>query len=76
MLDKLEAIKERYEYIGEQLTDPEVISDMKRYTKISKEYKNLGEIVQAYHIYKDLLGNIATPNRIGRGTPRNGKNGT
>jgi len=60
MLDKLEAIKERYEYIGEQLTDPEVISDMKRYTKISKEYKNLGEIVQAYHTYKDLLGNIAT----------------
>ena len=60
MLDKLEAIKERYEYIGEQLTDPEVISDMKRYTKISKEYKNLSEIVQAYHSYKDLLGNIAT----------------
>jgi len=60
MLDKLEAIKERYEYIGEQMTDPEVISDMKRYTKISKEYKNLGEIVQAYHKYKDLLGNIAT----------------
>ncbi len=60
MLDKLEAIKERYEYIAEQLTDPEVISDMKRYTKISKEYKNLGEIVEAYHKYKDLLGNIAT----------------
>jgi len=64
MLDKLEAIKERHEYIGEQLTDPEVISDMKRYTKISKEYKNLGEIVEAYHTYKDLLGNIATNKEI------------
>ncbi len=64
MLDKLEAIKERYEYIGEQLTDPEVISDMKRYTKISKEYKNLGEIVTVYHSYKDLLGNIATNKEI------------
>ena len=64
MLDKLEAIKERYEYIGEQLTDPEVISDMKRYTKISKEYKNLGEIVAAYHTYRDLLGNIATNKEI------------
>jgi len=64
MLDKLEAIKERYEYIGEQLTDPRVISDMKRYTKISKEYKNLGEIVEAYHTYRDLLGNIATNKEI------------
>ncbi len=64
MLDKLEAIKERYEYISEQLGDPDVVSDMKRYTKISREYKNLGEIVKAYEAYKNVLSNIATNKEI------------
>ncbi len=64
MLDKLEAIKERYEYVSEQLGDPDVVSDMKRYTKISKEYKNLGEIVTAYDAYKNVLDNIATNKEI------------
>lgn len=60
MLDKLEAIHERYIYLEEQLSDPQVTADMKKYTKISKEYKDLKEFVDVYHEYKDLLGNIET----------------
>ena len=41
LIDKLEAIQERYHYLEEQLSDPEVVSDMKKFKKVSKEYKNL-----------------------------------
>ncbi len=60
MLDKLEAIYERYIYLEEQLSDPSIASDMDKYTKISKEYKNLQEVVDKYKEYKELLGNIKT----------------
>jgi len=60
MLDKLEAIKERYVYLEEQMADPEVIADMDRYTKIGKEYKDLQPIIAVYEDYKKLLGNIDT----------------
>lgn len=60
MLDKLEAIQDRYYYLEEQLADPEVISDMDKYKKISKEYKSLKEVVEVYKEYKDLLGNLET----------------
>lgn len=60
MLDKLEEIYNRYCSLEEQLSDPEVMSDMKRYMKISKDYKGLREIVGVYHSYKEVLGNIET----------------
>jgi peptide chain release factor 1 len=58
MLDKLHSIYERYVYIEEQLSNPEVVTDLKKYTKLNKEYKDLGEIVEVYHNYKNILGNI------------------
>ena len=60
MLDKLQAIYERYIYLEEQLSDPEVTTDISKYKKVSKEYKDLKEVVEKYHSYKDLLGNIET----------------
>ncbi len=60
MLDKLEAIYDRYNYLEEQMADPEVISDMDRYMKIGKEYKDLKVVVEAYLEYKELLENIET----------------
>lgn len=60
MLDKLEAIKERYIYLEEQMADPEVVTDMERYTKIGKEYKDLKPLVEAHDTYAEILGNIAT----------------
>lgn len=58
MLDMLRSIKERWEFISQQMTDPQVISDIPRYSKLSREYKELGRIVKAYEQYKNLLSNI------------------
>lgn len=60
MIDKLEAIKEKFMYIEGQLSDPDIISDMNRYKKINKEYKDLKAIVDVYEEYKKVLGNIQT----------------
>ena len=59
MLDKLEAIYTRYQEIEQQMNDPQVTADMKRYVKLSKDYKDLQPVVKAYHDYKALLGTIA-----------------
>lgn len=53
MLDKLEAIQNRYYYLEERLSDPEVITDLKSFTKINKEYKDLSEIVRVFQDYKN-----------------------
>jgi peptide chain release factor 1 len=60
MLDKLQAIHERYVYLEEQLSDPSVMSDMDRYMKISKEYKDLKPLVDTFFEYRQLMGNIDT----------------
>lgn len=59
MLDKLEAINARYLEIEQQMNDPDITSDMKRYVKLSKDYKDLQPVVKAYHDYKALLDTIA-----------------
>ena len=59
MLDKLEAIYARYQEIEQQMNDPQITSDMKRFVKLSKDYKDLQPVVAAYHDYKALLDNIA-----------------
>ncbi len=60
MVDKLEEIKHRYENIREQLYDPEVASDPKRFNKLNKEFKGIEEIVNAYDLYLQIQGNIET----------------
>jgi peptide chain release factor 1 len=60
MLDKLEAIYEKYVYIEEQLGDPSVVSDMDRFTKLNKEYKSLEDLVKVYKEYKSVLENIGS----------------
>ena len=58
MLDKLKAIFARYQEIEGQMNDPQVTSDMKRYVKLSKDYKDLQPVVKAYHEYSNLLDTI------------------
>ncbi len=60
MLDKLEAIQERFYYLEERLSDPSIVSDQKLYAKTNKDYSNLKEVVEVYKEYKELLGNIET----------------
>lgn len=58
MLEKLQAIKEKWEEVEAELSKPDTISDMKRFAKLNKEYKELGKIVEQYHIYKNIISNI------------------
>lgn len=58
LLNKLEAIRLRFEEIGQQITDPEVISNTKKYIKLNKEYRDLEELVEVSKEYKNLIENI------------------
>lgn len=58
MLDKLEAIKNRFDEVSELIVDPNIISDMKHYIQLNKEYKDLQPIIEAYQEYKNILSNI------------------
>ena len=57
-INKLEAIKERFEEVGTLIVDPDIIADMKRYVKLNKEYKDLEPIVKALEEYKSIISNI------------------
>ncbi|GHB51654.1 peptide chain release factor 1 [Persicitalea jodogahamensis] len=59
MQDKLEAIKERFHEVGQQIIQPEVVNDMQRYTKLSKEYSDLEKVVKQYDAYQKILKDIA-----------------
>ena len=63
-LEKLEAIKIKFDNIQEQITDPEVIADMKKYVKLSKEYKEMEPLIEAYKIYKNIVENIESSKEI------------
>ncbi|MFY9307695.1 MAG: peptide chain release factor 1 [Bacteroidia bacterium] len=58
MLDKLAAIKRRWEEVEQKLSDPKVIGNMSEFKKFNKEYKDLTEVVNAYHEYKNVVENI------------------
>ena len=64
LLEKLEAIYNRWLAIGEEITLPDVMSDMKRYIKLNKDYKDLQAVVEAYKQYKNILDNIASTKAI------------
>lgn len=58
ILDKLEGVKDRFEEITRQLGEPDTISDMKRYVKLNKEYKEIEPVIEAFEAYKVILNNI------------------
>ncbi len=57
MIDKLDAIKARFEQVGIALTNPEIINNQKEFGAMSKEYRSLEKIVQPYEQYKKALSN-------------------
>jgi len=64
MLEKLEQLKIKWEEIGRDLGNPEVISDMKRYTELNKEYKQLQPLAEAYDNYKNISSNIDSAKKV------------
>jgi peptide chain release factor 1 len=59
MLEKLEAIKARFDELGVSLTNPEVVADNRTFARLSKEYRSLEGIVQARADYLRLLDDMA-----------------
>lgn len=58
MLEKLEEIKRRFEDVEQKLSDPAVIADLKQFKKLNIEYRELQSIVEVFHEYKKICGNI------------------
>ena len=55
LLEKVLGLQEKYISLQEQLSDPAVISDMKKYVQLNKEYKELAPIIKAGNEYRKLL---------------------
>ncbi|HHP7242238.1 MAG TPA: peptide chain release factor 1 [Cyclobacteriaceae bacterium] len=58
MIEKLEEIKARFEDVSQLIVQPESMEDMKKYSRLNKEYKDLEKIVKKYKEYQEVLANI------------------
>ena len=59
ILSRLDGLKIKYEEIGQQMTDPEVIADMKKFVALNKEYKELQPVVETSEKYRTALNHLA-----------------
>jgi len=58
LLNKLQGLRDKYQNLSEQLAQPDVISDMKRYVALNKEYRELEPLVEAGEKYESMLNNL------------------
>ncbi|HPI80161.1 MAG TPA: PCRF domain-containing protein, partial [Cyclobacteriaceae bacterium] len=58
MIKKLEEIKGRFEEIGQLLVQPDLVKDQKKFTQLSKEYRDLEKVVVKYKAYQDILKGV------------------
>ncbi len=59
LFDRLQMLADRYEELGELLSDPDVIADSRRFMELSKEMADLRETVEKYEKYKQVVQQIA-----------------
>lgn len=64
MLDKLAAIKGRFEEVAQLIVQPDTMSDMRAYSRLNKEFKDLEKIVKCYDEYKNVLENLESSKEI------------
>lgn len=64
ILEKLEGLVARFEEVSTLITDPAVIADQKRYVKLTKEYKELGDLMEARKEYIQVLNGIEEAKEI------------
>ena len=58
ILTRLDGLKLKYEEIGQKLTDPEVIADVKQFIQFNKEYRELEPIIEASERYRTTIANL------------------
>jgi peptide chain release factor 1 len=59
MFDRLEQLEARYEDLGRQLADPEIISDQQKYQKAAKQHRDLESIVDKFRQYREVVNGIS-----------------
>lgn len=64
MIDKLEAIKQRFDEVSQLIIQPDAMADMKKFSALNREYKELDKIVVEYKNYMDILSNIETTKKL------------
>ena len=64
MIEKLEEIARRFEEVGQLMVQPDIMSDMDNYTRLSKEYSDLEKMVEVYNAYKNILSNIESAKEV------------
>ncbi|HPH16218.1 MAG TPA: peptide chain release factor 1, partial [Bacteroidales bacterium] len=64
LLEKLETLKLKFEEVEQQITDPAIIADQKRFIQLNKEYKELQGLVEVYKTYKNTIDNIDSAKQI------------
>jgi len=64
LLEKVLSLQDKFKSLQDQLASPEVVSDMKRFVQLNKDYKELEPIIKAGHAYKKLLDDLASAKDI------------
>jgi peptide chain release factor 1 len=59
MFERLEQLEQRYEELGQQLSDPAIVNDQENYRKVSKQHRDLEETVEKFRQYRALKQGIA-----------------
>lgn len=66
IIEKVQAVADRYEELSELLADPEVLSDSQRYQELSKEEGEIRETVEKYREYRKIVDAIAENEELQR----------
>ncbi len=64
LLSKLSGIKEKFESLSVQISDPSVMSDMKKYVSLNREYRELEPLVEAGEKYRTMVGNLESAKEL------------
>jgi peptide chain release factor 1 len=59
MFEKLEEVRQRFDQVNSELSDPEVASDVDRLRELSIEYAHLREVVETFQQYRQIEEEIA-----------------
>ncbi len=64
MIEKLEEIKHRFEEVSQLIVQPDVATDMKKYSRLNKEYKDLEKVVLVYDRYTEVISNLNNAKKV------------
>jgi peptide chain release factor 1 len=64
MIEKLQEIKHRFEEVGQLIVQPDIVSDIKKFSQLSKEYRDLEKIVIKYNQYDNALRNLKSAKEV------------